>query len=65
MTGIPLDVRVAPPAIAGPWSRHEPERAIEQERLHRKQRLAGAYRISANSATARASPDTPPLVTPT
>ncbi|ONH27152.1 class II aldolase/adducin family protein [Pseudofrankia asymbiotica] len=45
MTAVPLRATSAAPAIAGPWPRAEPERTLEQERLHRKQRLAGAYRI--------------------
>ncbi|EFC84543.1 class II aldolase/adducin family protein [Parafrankia sp. EUN1f] len=45
MTAAPLDGALVSPAIDGQWPRPEPARTLEQERLHRKQRLAGAYRI--------------------
>ncbi|MFI0355037.1 class II aldolase/adducin family protein [Actinomadura sp. 9N407] len=35
------------PAEPGEWPRPQPERTIEQERLHRRRRLAGAFRIFA------------------
>ncbi|MFV2174051.1 class II aldolase/adducin family protein [Actinomadura sp. LOL_016] len=37
----------AAPAEPGEWPRPQPERTPAQERLHRKQRLAGAYRVFA------------------
>lgn len=46
-TSSELDVPTVAPAVPGAWPRPEPQRAVEQERLHRKQRLAGAYRIFA------------------
>ncbi len=36
---------IVAPAVGGPWPRPEPERTVVEERLYRKQRLAGAYRI--------------------
>ncbi len=36
---------IVAPAVGGPWPRPEAERTVVEERLYRKQRLAGAYRI--------------------
>ncbi len=38
---------LASPAEAGPWPRPVPQRDIAEERLHRKRKLAAAYRIFA------------------
>ena len=37
---------------------------VEEERLHRKQRLAAAFRLFGSSASTRASPATSPPATP-
>jgi ribulose-5-phosphate 4-epimerase/fuculose-1-phosphate aldolase len=36
---------IVAPAVGGPWPRFDGERTVAEERLYRKQRLAGAYRI--------------------